>query len=210
MEYICLTVNPFQENTWVVRNNGDVVVIDPGFSNSTEFSAFRKLIGEEGVTLRAVLLTHAHVDHVMGLQRVLDYYEVPVYLSHADLHLWENYMPQAMMFGIEARPFVAEPADYPAGRIELGSIGFDVLHTPGHSPDHVSLYSAADSTLVAGDVLFRESIGRTDLYKGDFSVLEMSIREKLYTLPDETRVLPGHGPSTTIGHEKQHNPFVRG
>jgi hydroxyacylglutathione hydrolase len=209
MEITVLTVNPFQENTYVVSEGSDAIVVDPGFANHAEFGAFRKVIEKNAAGLKAVLLTHAHVDHIMGLQRVLDYYEVPVYLSHADLHLWENYMPQAALFGIQAQPFMFTPHDYPLGRIEIGKIVFDVIHTPGHSPDHVSLYAPVDGVLIAGDVLFRESIGRTDLYKGDFEELERSIREKLYVLPDMTRVLPGHGPETSLGHEKKYNPFVR-
>jgi hydroxyacylglutathione hydrolase len=208
MEVTVFTVNPFQENTYVVRDGTDAVVVDPGFATHAEFAAFRKVIEESTASLKAVLLTHAHVDHVMGLQRVLDYYEVPVYLSHADLHLWENYMPQAALFGIQAQPFTFTPHDYPKDRLEIGKLTFDVFHTPGHSPDHVSLYSPGDGVLIAGDVVFRESIGRTDLYKGDFAVLERSIREKLYVLPDNTRVLPGHGPETSIDHEKRYNPFV--
>lgn len=209
MEITVLTVNPFQENTYVVSEGSDAIVVDPGFATQAEFGAFRKVIEESAASLKAVLLTHAHVDHIMGLQRVLDYYDVPVYLSHADLHLWENYMPQASLFGIQAQPFMFTPHDYPQGRIEIGEMTFDVLYTPGHSPDHVSLYSPGNDVLIAGDVLFMESIGRTDLYKGDFEELERSIREKLYVLPDNTRVLPGHGPETSIGHEKRHNPFVR-
>jgi hydroxyacylglutathione hydrolase len=209
MEITVLTVNPFQENTYVVWEGNDAVIVDPGFATSAEFGIFRKLIDENGLTLKAVLLTHAHVDHVIGLQRVLDYYEVPVYLSHADLHLWENYMSQAALFGIQAQPFGFTPEDYPSGRLEIGKVAFDVIPTPGHSPDHVSLYFRENDVLIAGDAVFMESIGRTDLYRGDFGELETSIREKLYVLPDKTRVLPGHGPETSIGHEKKYNPFVR-
>ncbi|MFU8858878.1 MAG: MBL fold metallo-hydrolase [Cyclonatronaceae bacterium] len=210
MQITVLTVNPFQENTYVISNGTDAVLVDSGFSTAAEFGQLRRLTGDDGLNLKAVLLTHAHVDHVLGLQRVLDYYDVPVYLSHTDLHLWENYMSQAALFGFEAKPFGFTPKDYPPDRITTGGMTFHIIPTPGHAPDHVSLYSPEHSVLIAGDVLFRESIGRTDLYKGDFQELERSIRERLYILPDQTRVLPGHGPETSIGHEKKFNPFVRG
>lgn len=209
MDITVLTVNPFQENTYVISEGSEAVIVDPGFSASSEFSLFRRLIEDSGFDLKAVLLTHAHVDHVLGLHRVLDYYKVPVYLSHTDLHLWENIMPQAALFGFEVQPFSFTPSDYPPERLTIGGLAFDIIPTPGHAPDHVSLYLPEHDVLIAGDALFRESIGRTDLYKGDFTELERSIRENLYILPDQTRVLPGHGPETTIGHEKTSNPFVR-
>lgn len=209
MDITVLTVNPFQENTYVISEGSEAVIVDPGFSASSEFSMFRRLIEDSGFELKAVLLTHAHVDHVLGLHRVLDYYKVPVYLSHTDLHLWENIMPQAALFGFEVQPFSFTPSDYPPERLTTGGLAFDIIPTPGHAPDHVSLYLPEHDVLIAGDALFRESIGRTDLYKGDFTELERSIRENLYILPDHTRVLPGHGPETTIGHEKTSNPFVR-
>ena len=105
--------------------------------------------------------------------------------------------------------FTPKPLDEQKS-LSIGPFTMDILYTPGHSPDHVSIYFPDDELLIAGDALFRESIGRTDLYKGDFDLLSQSIRNKLYTLPESTKVLPGHGPSTTIGHEKKNNSFVKG
>ncbi|MDX1591796.1 MAG: MBL fold metallo-hydrolase [Balneolaceae bacterium] len=205
------TVGPFAENTYLVSKEGSSVLVDPGFYQPREFSIFEDELSESGNSLIAVLLTHAHVDHVLGLEKVLKNYELPVYLNHSDLYLWEHYADQAGRFGFSVAgfDFTPKPLDEQKS-LSIGPFTMDILHTPGHSPDHVSIYFPDDELLIAGDALFRESIGRTDLYKGDFDLLSQSIRNKLYTLPESTRVLPGHGPSTTIGHEKENNSFVKG
>lgn len=209
MDIHSFTVGPFAENTYLLIRDQQAILIDPGFFEEHEFKAFQKKLEETGSELLSVVLTHAHVDHVLGLQKVKDHYEVPVYLSDADRYLWNNYSSQAQMFGFQAEPFNFEPEAL--GEEEgwtIGPFNFDLLYTPGHSPDHISLYDKETDVLIAGDALFREGIGRTDLYKGNFKVLERSIKEQLYTLPDDTVVYPGHGPKTTIGHEKKQNPFV--
>lgn len=211
MDMKCYTVGPFAENTYLLTRSGDGLLIDPGFYDPTEYQLFKRDLNENEIKLLAVVLTHAHIDHVLGLDRVLNDFEIPVYLNHTDLHLWENFPNQAAMFGVRTAgfDFIPDPLPEQSGK-ELGSFTFDVLYTPGHSPDHVSLHFKDEKILIAGDVLFKQSIGRTDLYKGDFEILAKSIREKLYTLPDETEVWPGHGPKTTIGLEKKENSFVKG
>lgn len=211
MDMKCYTVGPFAENTYLLTRSGDGLLIDPGFYDPIEYQLFKRDLNENEIKLLAVVLTHAHIDHVLGLDRVLNDFEIPVYLNHTDLHLWENFPNQAAMFGVRAAgfDFIPDPLPEQSGK-ELGSFTFDVLYTPGHSPDHVSLHFKDEKILIAGDVLFKQSIGRTDLYKGDFEILAKSIREKLYTLPDETEVWPGHGPKTTIGLEKKENSFVKG
>ena len=211
MEIISFTVGPFAENTYLLTSNKKAILIDPGFFEEHEFTAFKQKLEEIGSELIAVVLTHAHVDHVLGLQKVKDHYDVPVYLSSADRYLWTNYTSQARMFGFQAEPFGFEPQGLEKQEgWNIGPFSFDLLYTPGHSPDHLSLYHRETGTLIAGDALFHEGIGRTDLYKGDFKTLEKSIKEQLYTLPDDTTVYPGHGPRTTIEHEKKQNPFVSG
>jgi glyoxylase-like metal-dependent hydrolase (beta-lactamase superfamily II) len=210
MELHSFTVSPFQENTYLLIEQHEALLIDPGFHHQTEFNAFQQKLKEAGASLKAVVLTHAHVDHVMGLHDVLSEYDVPVYLNNSDRYLWNNYASQAQLFGLQAPGFSFEPENLPLQKNwTAGSFCFDVLYTPGHAPEHVSLYHAGDQLVIAGDALFKEGIGRTDLYKGDLKVLKQSIREQLYTLPDETSVYSGHGPATTIEHEKGHNPFVR-
>ncbi len=204
-------VGPFLENTYVLSEHDSAIVIDPGFSNEPEFQNFKKYLSDVGTSLIAVVLTHAHVDHVLGLQRLLKDFQIPVYLNIQDLFLWENFGNQATMFGLNQVGFSFIPEALPKeGLFRVGVFDFECLFTPGHSPDHTSLYFENEGIVIAGDALFKESIGRTDLYKGDFEVLQQSIQKKLYTLPDTTIVYPGHGTTTTIGHEKKNNPFVRG
>ena len=204
-------VGPFLENTYLISSERESIVIDPGFSNEAEFKNFNAYLLENGLTLIAIVLTHAHVDHVLGLQRALKDFDLPVYLNTEDLFLWENFGNQATMFGLNQVGFSFTPEPLPSeGIFKISDFEFECLYTPGHSPDHTSLYFKEEGFLIAGDALFRESIGRTDLYKGDFEVLEKSIKEKLFSLPGETTVYPGHGPATTIAHEKKYNPFVKG
>lgn len=211
MELHSFTVGPFAENTYLLINGADALLVDPGFNESAELNAFQQKLDESPASLKAIILTHAHVDHVLGLQKVLGQYDVPVYLNDTDRYLWNNFASQAQMFGFQAADFNFDPESLPAAENwTIGSFTFDNLYTPGHAPDHISLYHRESEILIAGDALFREGIGRTDLYKGSMEVLKKSIREKLYRLPDGTTVYPGHGPKTTIGHEKKANPFVRG
>jgi len=208
MDIISFTVGPFMENTYLIRHQNEVLIVDPGFASETEYSKFRTHL--EGKNIKAVLLTHAHVDHVLGLSRFLRDFETDVYLSNADYYLWNNYSKQSAMFGIKTADFDFTPKVLPADdEIAISTFNLKTLYTPGHSPDHISFYQPEDGFLIAGDALFKEGIGRTDLYKGDYELLEASIKEKLYTLPDEVKVYPGHGETTTIGHEKKNNPFVR-
>lgn len=210
MEITSYTVGPFAENTYLISGNGEAILIDPGFFDPREFNQFKEDLEESGNRLVAVCLTHAHVDHILGLDKVLNEYKVPVYLNHSDLHLWKRFPEQAQRFGFRTSGFSFTPEPMPEGDgFSVGSFTFDVLYTPGHSPDHVSLYFPDEKVVIAGDALFRESIGRTDLYEGDLDLLLESIRKKLFTLPEDTKVLSGHGPSTTIGHEKRSNPFLK-
>lgn len=211
MKIHSFTVGPFAENTYLLSQGEQALIIDPGFMERPEFDKAVSHIDTHSLSVHAVVLTHAHVDHVLGLSKVLDKYDVPVYLSDKDRYLWNNFPSQAAMFGFQSEGFDFDPEPIAiAADWKIGNFTFDVRYTPGHAPDHVSLYSAEDELVIAGDALFKEGIGRTDLYKGDPNRLKQSIQEELYTLPDDTVVYPGHGPETTIGHEKMSNPFVRG
>lgn len=211
MQIASFTVGPFAENTYLLTKEKKALLIDPGFFEDHEFDAFRNALNDADTELLAVVLTHAHVDHVLGLQRVKEAYDVPVYLSDKDHYLWDHFASQAQMFGFNAKEFDFSPKALEVRQDwEEGPFTFDVRYTPGHSPDHLSLYNKEAELVIAGDALFREGIGRTDLYKGDLKTLEESIRKQLYSLPDKTSVYPGHGPKTTIGYEKKNNPFVKG
>lgn len=203
-------VGPFAENTYLLTKEGHSLLIDPGFSNDREFRAFHSALANQNSRLLAVLLTHAHIDHVLGLPAVLRKFDSDVYLSHIDLYPWNNISEQAAMFGLKADNLSFTPKELPEQKeYALGPFTMDLLHTPGHAPDHISIYFKEDRFLIAGDTLFRGSVGRADLYKGDMEILTKSIREKIYTLPDDTTVYPGHGPETTVGVEKKSNPFVK-
>lgn len=210
MDLQSYTVNPFAENTYLLTKNNEALIIDPGFFTAMEFKSFKHILKATETDLTAVLLTHAHVDHILGIHRVLDDFDVPVYLNHEDLYLWNNFESQSKMFGLDVEGYDFTPEPLPVEKNwSIGNFTMDVLFTPGHSPEHVSFYFEDEQALIAGDTLFKESIGRTDLYKGDLNVLRESIQQQLYSLPDETTVYPGHGPKTNIGHEKQYNGYVR-
>jgi hydroxyacylglutathione hydrolase len=202
---VTLTNGAFAENCYLVADpdTGDAVIVDPG----EEAELFRARLAHEGWTLRAIWLTHAHVDHVAGIAALRDGF-VPIYLHPADRVLYDQYPAQAAMFGLDAAP--PPPPDRvlaDGDSVGVGVYAFRVLHTPGHSPGGVSLvgYGAA----FVGDTLFAGSIGRTDLPGGDLNALLASIHERLFALPDDTVVYSGHGPATTIGAEKKDNPFVK-
>jgi len=206
-------VGPIQGNCVLVgdRTAGRLVVVDPGGEPELIVSHVR----DTGLEVTMVLHTHAHVDHVAGtgdLVRLLGH-PVLVGLHRDDLDLYHNLPLQAAMFGLEASSPPEPDLWFEHGqRLVIGALSLEVRHTPGHSPGGVSLVvSGAPAPMVlVGDVLFAGSIGRTDLWGGSLELLERSIREQLYTLPDATRVICGHGPDTTIGTERRSNPFVRG
>src|SRR5690554_682959 len=141
MDIKTFTVGPFSENTYLLTKNGQSVLIDPGFFDPKEFNQFKTELAETESRLVAVFLTHAHVDHVLGLNSVLNEFQIPVYLNHSDLFLWENFPHQARMFGFNASGFDFVPEPLPEQKkFKMGPFTFDVFYTPGHAPDHVSLY----------------------------------------------------------------------
>jgi glyoxylase-like metal-dependent hydrolase (beta-lactamase superfamily II) len=205
-EVVCLTNGVFAENTYLLADpdTREAVVIDPG----DEADLFLARLGHERWTPTAIWLTHAHVDHVSGVARVKAATGVPVLLHPLDRRLYDAAPKQAAMFGLACDPPPPPDAELADGqRVTVGNLAFDVLHTPGHSPGGVTF--AGHGLAFTGDALFAGSIGRTDLPGGDLETLARSIRQRLYTLPDATVVWSGHGPETTIGHEKRTNPFVR-
>lgn len=203
-------INPFSQNTYLLSQNKKAILIDAGFYSKAEFDDFFDYLKSEDVELSAILLTHAHIDHVLGLNTILKQYSIPVYLHPDDVELLDQVHQQGQLFGFNIEPIKVKTIDLlEQENFELYGFDFTVLFTPGHAPGHLSFYLKQEETVISGDVLFAGSVGRTDLYKGDFDLLAKSIREKLYTLPDNTKVLPGHGPETTIRREKLSNPFVK-
>ena len=206
-------VGPIQANCVLLGDaeQGLLAVIDPG----EEAERILERIEASGLAPAMVLHTHGHIDHAGGTADLMRRLPpgLPVGLHRDELDLYRNIAAQGRMFGLETETPPEPDLWLDHGlEIELGGLCLEVRHTPGHSPGGVCfvVHRSPEPTAVVGDVLFAGSIGRTDLFGGSFPILERSIREQLYTLPDDTRVVCGHGPDTTIGREKRTNPFVRG
>lgn len=207
MKVRVFSAGEFAENTYLVTvdDDGGAAVIDPGAGASEMMEVVRA----DGLDVVAVLLTHAHLDHVEGLSVVLDAAEAPVYLHPDGRPLYDALPDQARSFGVEAPELPPPDRELAAGdTLELGDCAFRVRNVPGHAPGHVLFWEKDRETAFVGDVVFRGSIGRTDLPGGDFQQLMASIKEQVLTLPDETRLLTGHGRETTVGAEREGNPFL--
>lgn len=199
---------PFSQNGYLLRDPvaGRAAIVDPGASAPKMIEALRAS-GEE---LEAVYLTHAHIDHVEGIPHVRAFSDAPIFLHPADLPLYDQVESQAAWFGLTLPGPLPKPekALEPGTKIAVGGHHFEVRFVPGHAPGHVLFYSSEFSLALVGDVVFMGSIGRTDLPGGDFRQLMDSIRSQVLTLPDDTRLLTGHGPETTVGRERMGNPFL--
>lgn len=203
------TFNPFQENTFVVDDGREAIIVDPGCWNTAEARELEVHLAENGLTPARLVLTHGHVDHVLGCAWVKGRFGLLPELHRDGLDLLRAAPEMARMFGLSFDPPPTPVAFLSEGdEVTINGGAMRVLHVPGHAPGHIALHSGKEGFVIAGDVLFHRSIGRTDLPGGDMATLEHSIRQKLYTLPDDTIVHCGHGPTTTIGEEKQENPFV--
>jgi len=204
------TFNPYQENTYVLSDeSGACVIIDPGMYDGQEQNAFVNKIKEAGLKPVLLLNTHCHIDHVFGNKFVFDNWGLKPQFHKGELFVLQSvpgYAPQ-MGLNYEMSP---EPEVYleEKGTVTFGNSTLELIFAPGHSPAHLCFYAKEDGFLIGGDVLFRNSIGRTDLPGGNHQQLLNNIREKLFVLPADVVVYPGHGPSTTIGFEKQNNPFL--
>lgn len=202
-----VTTGGFQQNCWLLWDEAtrDAVVVDPG-EGSAEILAE---IAARRLVVRDIWLTHAHIDHILGVTAVREATGAPVWLHPADRRWYDSLPEQGRFFGMTGLESLAPPERTLADGDELtvGAHRLLVRHVPGHAPGHVAFLG--DGLVVSGDVLFLDSIGRTDLAGGDLPTLMQSITEVLLPLPDATRVLPGHGPETTIGRERQRNPFLQ-
>jgi len=204
--------NAFQENTYVLSDDeGQCIVVDPGCFASFELRQLENYIEENSLQPLACLLTHAHIDHILGCSFIANRYGLLPRMHEGELSTYQSGPLVADMYGIKGFETISpsEESLKEGDLLKFGKISLKILFTPGHSPASVSFYQEEQGFVLAGDVLFRESIGRTDLPGGDFPTLEKSIKEKLYTLPLETKVYCGHGPTTTLRYERVNNPFVR-
>lgn len=207
MNVVQIPGGQFVENCYLVIDEAAnaCAVIDPGEQAGLILHKLRA----SGATPVGIWLTHAHIDHVLGVPELAAETGAPVYLHPDDRELYDAVPDQASWFGLTAEPLPPPDRELAAGeRLTVGGLGFTVRHAPGHSPGHVVF--AGHGAVFGGDVLFQGSIGRTDLPGGDFDTLIGSIERELLVLPDSTIVYTGHGPATTVGAERRTNPFLRG
>jgi hydroxyacylglutathione hydrolase len=205
-----LAFNPVQENTYVLSGQKDACyIIDPGCYFGNERSELREYIEQQGLTPKMLLNTHCHLDHIFGNKWVHETWNLPLHLHENEMPVLEAGPQMGLDWGMPFENYEGELVFLqPGAKLRLGDDLLEILFLPGHSPGSVGFYCAAQQFLIGGDVLFRESIGRADLPGGDHATLIRSIEEVLWKLPDPVVVYPGHGPETTIGWEKRHNPYL--
>ena len=206
-----LIFNPYEVNTYIVAaSDGQCAIIDPACCSPAEQTALGKFIAEKGLHPVWLINTHGHFDHVIGNAFVCHAWQLKTAAHCDDLFLMQNAYRQGETFG-----FAVEQPPTPAvflndgEMITFDDVSLQIRHIPGHSPGSIVLYSEAQKWVIVGDVMFRGSIGRSDLPGGDYNLLINGIEEKLMTLPPETAVHPGHGPDTTLGRERKYNPFLK-
>ena len=201
-----IVVGPLEVNCYILgcEDTKEAAIIDPGDNADEIISTIEK----EGLNPKFIINTHAHFDHIGGVKVIQDHFKIDFILHEGDLFLVENASEQATAFGLKpiSKPVVNKNATN-GEKVNLGNKSITVIHTPGHSPGGVCYYSG--NNVFVGDTLFAGSIGRTDLPGGSYDTLINSIKENLFPLGDSTIVYPGHGPSTTIRNEKEHNPFLK-
>ncbi|MDE5708800.1 MAG: MBL fold metallo-hydrolase [Alistipes sp.] len=210
MKIATLTFNPIQENTYVLWDETrEAAIVDAGNSNDRENATLDAFIEKHGLRPVLAINTHGHFDHTLGVRHLQQRYGIPFALSSKDRFLLENAQTSGSIFGVRVGEMPTIDIDLDeTPEIRFGETTLRVIPTPGHTPGHVAFYEPQAGIVFTGDTLFRESIGRTDLPGGDYSWIMRSILDNLLPLGDQTRVHPGHGPETTIGHETLYNPFV--
>lgn len=208
----CFTFNDFYENTYIVyASTGEAIIIDAGCYTSNEENILKSFIAQHNLQVVRLVNTHCHLDHVFGNQFVKDTYQVKMYCHVNEKVILDGNILMAQMYGVKRyTPCLPDEYLQEGDKIKLGDNELEVLFLPGHSPGHIGLLNKQENWLMSGDVLFRESIGRTDFPYCNHQDLISSIKNKLFILPDNVTVYAGHGEPTTIGHEKKYNPFLRG
>jgi glyoxylase-like metal-dependent hydrolase (beta-lactamase superfamily II) len=203
-------VNPLGENSFIVSDeSGECIFVDPGFYYGEEEDEVKHYLKKNKLKPVKIVNTHCHFDHIMGVEFARNEFKVP-FCAHPDDFFWvEKAVDQGKMFGFDMKPVNPPDVLLSAGEVvRFGNSDLQIFHVPGHAPGHIVLYNSENNFLIAGDVLFYGSIGRTDLPGGDYDTLISNIKGKLFPLPDETKVYCGHGPETSIGFEKNNNPFL--
>lgn len=205
-----LPFNPFQENTLIVSDHtGEAIIIDAGNYSQQENAALDKYIADNDLKPVMAVNTHGHIDHILGVGHVKGKYGIPFALHGDDIFLVDSAPAHGQIYGFNLAQAPVVDIDLKGQEtIKFGESELQIIHTPGHTPGHINLYDPENKMLITGDTLFKESIGRTDLPGGDYSWIMKSILEKIMPLGGEVRFYPGHGPSSTLGHEAMYNPFI--
>tara|TARA_B100001250_G_scaffold74574_1_gene60931 strand:- start:3565 stop:4218 length:654 start_codon:yes stop_codon:yes gene_type:complete len=211
MKIKSFTFNTFQENTYIIYDETkDSLIIDPGCYTKKEQEMLKEFILTEELKPQKLINTHCHIDHILGNKFISDYWGVELQMHKADLPLLKNSGNISKMYGFEDYKGSPQPKHFltEGDELSFGKSSFNILFTPGHSPGHICLYNKENNMLIAGDLIFQNSIGRTDLPGGNYNTLMESITNKILPLPAETLIFCGHGPSTNLGDEKKYNPFL--
>ncbi|WP_449389318.1 MBL fold metallo-hydrolase [Chryseobacterium lineare] len=199
------------ENTYILYNeNKNALLIDPGNMSKEETDILGNFIQEKELNIEKILLTHAHIDHVLGLQWASKKFKVPVFMHKDEKEILDMFQISGLRFGFSLNHIYAD-IEYIGenDELELDGEKFRIYHVPGHSPGSLAYYNENHKFIISGDVLFEGSVGRTDLFKGNYGQLIQSIKTKILVLDPDTKVFSGHGNPTTIGLEKENNPFFR-
>lgn len=204
--------NMFGENTYLISDpeSGECAIVDPGMVSRAECEKIDKFIADNHLTLKYIICTHLHVDHIFGVRYLMDKYGVGLWADKEDEFLSERIGQQLRMFHlpIDMEGFSIDHDIRHGDKLKLGDKELDIISVPGHSPGSVAIYDREGKWVITGDALFRTGIGRTDLPGGDYATLIRAIKNNLLTLPPETKVYPGHGPASTIDYEKRWNPYL--
>ncbi len=211
MQIITFTFNPFFENTYILFDETrEAVIIDPGCYTTQEKEKLHNFIREKKLIIKEILLTHAHIDHLCGLGETARIYKKTPRIPAGEIEMYQQMEIQSVMFQFPVEALPEPSADLQEGKkISFGNTELEVMECAGHSPGHVVFFHKKQKILIGGDVLFKQSIGRTDLPGGNHELLIRNIKTKIFPLGEEVIVYPGHGPITTIGEEKRYNPFLQ-
>jgi glyoxylase-like metal-dependent hydrolase (beta-lactamase superfamily II) len=202
--------NPFQVNTYIIYSGDEGFIIDAACSDEREFEELIQFTEKENINIKALINTHCHVDHLLGVERLRNYFNAEFLCPENEKSILKSAGAQGQFFGFDLQePSQPDRFLSEGDKLDFGDIELDIYEIPGHSPGSLVYHSGKEDKLFSGDVLFSGSIGRTDLPGGDYKKLVEGIRYKLLNLSDEVEVFPGHGPSTTIGKEKLLNPFLQ-
>ena len=211
MKIQTFTFNDFAENTYILYDETkECIIIDPGCYTIEEQNILTSFIHQKHLIPTKVLNTHCHIDHILGNKFVCNKWNIDLFAHEKELPLLQASKQISKMYGFDDYKLSPMPHDYlNAGQtIKFGYVSLDILFCPGHSPGHICFYSKKNNFLIGGDVIFKGSIGRTDLPGGDYEILIESINKEILPLPNETQIFPGHGIPTSLSEEKKHNPFI--